>query len=75
MCVSSCVGHVVETGRGSGCAGEMHGAIAARNVEMSGCGKWGVQSMKMPSLGDSTCARIGSKAEVGPAQRLSAQIN
>ena len=41
------------------CTAQLH-AIAAQNVETSGHGNWWVQLMKMPSLGNSTCTKIGS---------------
>ena len=41
--------------------------IAAWNVDMSGRRNWWVRSMKTPSLGNSTCTKIGSRAEASPA--------
>ena len=41
------------------CTAQLH-AFATRNVEISGCGNWGVLSMKTPSLGNNACTRIGS---------------
>ena len=52
----------------AGCACEMHGAVACNcrvEYEMSGRGNWWVRSMKTPSLGNSTCAKIGSRARRG----------
>ena len=40
-------------------------ATVTQNVEMSGCGDWWVESMKMLSLGDSACTRIGSQGHSG----------
>ena len=58
----------MKTGRGCGCAGEMHGAVAYHcHTECGNEWVWqlGVQSMKMPY---STCMRIGSRVEA--KQRL-----
>ena len=75
MCVSSCVGRLVKTGgvedrTDAGCACEMHGAVTCNccvECEMSGHGNWWVRLMKTPSLGNSACTKIGSRAEASLA--------
>ena len=75
MCVSSCVGRVVETGRGRDrcwlCMRNAWRKIACNcRVEcaLSGRGNWWVRSMKTPSLGNSACAKIGSRARSASSQ-------
>ena len=64
-------GKDAEDGTDAGCACEMHGAVACNcrvECEMSGHDNWWVRSTKMPSLGNSACAKIGSRAEASVAR-------
>ena len=65
VCVSSCVGRVVRTGRGRDRCWLCIRNARRVECEMSGRGNWWVQSMKTPSLGNSASAKIGSRAHGG----------